>query len=474
MTTTVLLCADRVTQAPEADAETIIVEAMCSHPKRIGANANGADRLVLGLCRGDYVLGKIQTELRTAGFDPLGVPILDLPNGGFDSFRLGIEMSAAVARANAFPGSGPEHAKLTFPAEISRRSLLTLSSPQYLAAPAVDHELCAAGIGCRACVGECPQGALSWEGGKISYDKAVCQPCGRCVTTCPTGAIENPAVTPAAIQAQIEALGKFDDVAVSYTCERGHLPETTPGWYPVSVPCTGMLKPQWLLAPLLMGVPAVAALPCSSTGCPLGHDDIVLRTVDFCSKLLVELGTTASRVATTPLSLELKPLPLRTLSDPFGVHGGAEVAVALADVLSRPDVTLAHEAAPSGRIDIKESACTGCTQCAQACPTGALEFESNTSVSVSFDAALCTACSQCIPRCPELSRGAIGLTPVTDMAQLTAGRTVLFEQQSKVCERCGNPIATAPMMERIGDLLGSEHDATMALVSTVCIDCRGR
>lgn len=46
-------------------------------------------------------------------------------------------------------------------------------------------------IGCGACVGGCPVGALSMNGeGKSVCDEATCIDCGACVATCPVSAIE--------------------------------------------------------------------------------------------------------------------------------------------------------------------------------------------------------------------------------------------------------------------------------------------
>ena len=45
-------------------------------------------------------------------------------------------------------------------------------------------------IGCGACVGGCPVGALSLDDeGKSVCDEGTCIDCGSCVGTCPVGAI---------------------------------------------------------------------------------------------------------------------------------------------------------------------------------------------------------------------------------------------------------------------------------------------
>lgn len=51
----------------------------------------------------------------------------------------------------------------------------------------IDEDAC---IGCGACVGGCPVGALSLDDeGKSVCDEGTCIDCGSCVGTCPVGAI---------------------------------------------------------------------------------------------------------------------------------------------------------------------------------------------------------------------------------------------------------------------------------------------
>ena len=53
----------------------------------------------------------------------------------------------------------------------------------------IDTSLC---VGCGACVGGCPQGALELRDGCAAVDDAVCVLCGLCVQNCPVGAIDIP------------------------------------------------------------------------------------------------------------------------------------------------------------------------------------------------------------------------------------------------------------------------------------------
>lgn len=467
-----LVCVDPAHPATDLDdGDAIFIEDLCHRPGQTAVHAADAERLVMVLHVEDFSLSDVQTGVRQAGIDPLGVQIVDASQ---NAQRLRVSVAASRAQAAAFDRSFPEHAKPIFQEDLTRRSLLRFPRPHYVAAPMIDPSVCAAADGCHACVEVCPQDAYRWVDGHIEFDKAACEPCGRCVTACPTGAIDNPQVTAAQVAARIDALvNSGNPVGVAFVCRRRSI--TLDGdWYAVEVPCAGMVPSTWLLAGVLMGASSVTAVACKESGCPLANDDLVVGARNYARSVLTAFEMDPALVPDRPYGALPTPLPPSPLHNPFGLHGMAEVATALASMSDAPQVRVAAPNAPIGIITIDPSACTLCTMCSQTCPTGALEHRYNEEdLSLSFETALCTACNQCTMRCPELPRGAIRLDPVLDSACLADGRRELHSAPTLRCESCDGPIAPTAMMDRISYLLGDDYTATMDYLSRRCLNCRG-
>lgn len=480
MSAVVLLCSDGVAAGFTASerAGVSVIDGLCRDPRQIGAAVHDGDRLVLGVCQGEYSLGAIQAAARRAGIDPLGIELIDLTTA--DESALDVTLNARIQRAEAFAGSSPANAKISVPRTLNRRELLRGPQHEYHAAPSVDAERCAAQSGCRACVDLCPQRALSINERQLHYDRSICEPCGLCVTSCPTGATVNPAITPSQLRAEIEALldpssGPAGTRAIVFTCSHGSQVRTATGSHMVTVPCTGMVPAGWLLAPLLMGAGGVGVVPCGDSGCGFGHDTRSVAAVEFCRALLQAIGHSPDRVSTEQTNDPPEPLPEVVLTDPFGPHGAVEVMRGLASRHKEAkNVVVDHVRAPTGIVRIRTDVCTGCTRCAEICPTGALAFtNSDDRVAISFDAARCTACSQCINACPEIRRGAISLQATTDLQALSAGRQTLIDTDVIVCESCGGPIGPAPMIARISKMLGNGQEPIRAMIMSRCVSCRG-
>ena len=467
MSATVFVCGDSP-ELPITTPDAVIVDGLCRDPSLVRDLGTQSGRAVVVLHSESFDLSALQKALRRIGIDPLGAQILDVSSDD-DPSALSLQVEGLKQRANAFATSAPAHAKPVLSGPVTRRGFLRPPTPTYVAVPRVDDSTCAAGDGCRACVDVCPQGAYQWSAGRIIYDKNACIPCGRCVTSCPTGAIENPAATPAMIDAQVRAVINAAEmpIGIRFVCSRGSL-DAKSGWADISVPCASMIPASWLLACRLLGASRVKAVPCSDSGCPIDGDAIATEANDIALAVLTQTGFEAGMVAGEPPNDELAGTNL------FDQQNAADIMLAF---VASTDInfTVESEAAQFGEVSIDDTTCTLCGQCAKICPTNALrESYEDEIIAISFDAKACVNCRQCIAECPEIRRGAISVRGLIDTRRLAAGRVTLNEGTVASCEICGNAIAPATMMNRIGDLLGEEFQDTMKMLETRCLDCRGR
>ncbi|MFQ5880261.1 MAG: 4Fe-4S dicluster domain-containing protein, partial [Dehalococcoidia bacterium] len=247
------------------------------------------------------------------------------------------------------------------------------------------------------------------------------------------------------------------------------------------IPCTAAVPVAAILQALARGATAVGLSPCSDS-CPTGQDDAVRGRVDYCRELLRLLGDSPQRVQLLGLdggrlepAPQLPPLPGEAPQgsiDLFGRGTAAEAVVALASRYGAKELSLEHAGSPLGIVRVDPQACTGCGGCAVACPTSALSYRQiGDGVALAFDPRLCTSCGQCVAFCPETAAGAIAVTPATDLGRLRGETEIAFQDRQARCQRCGGPIATLRVLERIASILGDAYNPQ--LMERLCAECRG-
>ncbi|MBI2886646.1 MAG: 4Fe-4S binding protein [Chloroflexi bacterium] len=488
-----------------------VAESLCQRPaaQSEAMRRAGAQRLVLGLCSTRYAQLELEAQLRQAGLDPFGVPVVNLGDCAADSpsaavARAELLLAAAVARARAFGGARPENRKAVLLAGqrvVGRRALFTLPPVSYVAAPTINADACRVAHGCDLCLSACPAAALTSSGHAIEVDRARCQACGLCVAACPQRAVEFPGYSATEIEAQVDALlytaGEQRERALVFTCRSAQ--ETAPGpWLPVQVACAAMVPVAALLYPLAHGAAAVALAPCGPA-CAGQSDPLIQGRVDYCRQLLTLLGEEPERVrpfdrpfdgaqdklrtpllppgggapplhhATSPLGQEGPPSPARL----FGQGAAGRALARLAALYPQAQgVVLEHPLSPVGLVQINTAACTACGSCVAACPSGALQLQTqDAAVAITFDPLRCTGCGKCVALCPEQASGAIHLAQVTDLPLLAGGPRIILRGEQALCERCGAPVASLGVVERVAALLG--EDFQPQVMGRLCSDCRG-
>lgn len=482
-----------------ADCTVHIVESLCKQPKVLGnlIQAETPSRLVLGLCSIPSGRIELQAHIRKTGIDFLGVQMVNLggssnveciPNSSIEWART--VLMAAVARAQAFPGSRPENLKAAIldPGQkISRRALFTLPPITYESVPTIDRSLCSAGDGCSLCVSACPYDALEKDVDKISVNRSACQSCGVCVTSCPQRAVEFPGWSVDEIEAQLDSFLRTDSSSesrpIAFVCKKTSN-AIGPGWLPINVACASSVSVAAMLKALARGASSVGVFGCSED-CPTGLGEAIKGRIDYCREILGRLGgpEDSERVRLLNPSAENylepapqhAPLPGERPADPVRLYGlgvAADALMELAECFGTDDLETDHSYSPTSLVQINPDTCTGCETCVGACPTGAISSSSrNDDIVLSFDARLCVGCSQCVTVCPERELGAIDVTPSTRLRNISQGPQALFRGQEVKCDQCGASVAPRQMLNRIAALLGDDY--MPQLMEKLCVECRG-
>lgn len=367
---------------------------------------------------------------------------------------------------------------------------------------AYDEHICAHGArglsGCTRCLDACATGAIRSLGEMIEVDPYLCQGCGSCATTCPSGAIAY------AYPHARDLLGALRRALKAYTAVTSEPPvvlfhddeggaemlsaqgDRLPGRaIPVPVEDTGSLGPDvWL------------------TTLAFGASDVVILQPDDAEPSVLDASATQHALFTPVLeALQLESARIGLLhgaaaldqwleagslhaahgrqTTRFSIAGGKRDRLQVAFTeLYRPSrdtaTTPLPAGAPFGQIEVDRDDCTLCMACAAVCPVEAISSGGG-EPRLLFDESHCVQCGLCEQACPE---DAISLDPRLHLPAFARPEPrVLNEETPFHCVSCGKAFATEKMISRVTEQLAGHwmfRDERARRRLEMCEDCRVR
>ncbi len=389
---------------------------------------------------------------------------------------------------------------------MSRRAFLTfpIRGKQRII-PSIDQSLCMARRGCHLCTEACPKRALYIERQKVQIAASRCEPCGVCVSACPTNAVVFPLYSQAQIDEEIRALvstnaGVLEPRIILFACSNvmSILESATkslpfpPNILVVEVPCIGVIKPLSMVRTLELGADAVALTSCQEK-CGYGYNlSNVSKDIETSNRILAALGLNTERIRLinvssgnlqalldqlNALNEDLKRLGSNRMRnrEPAQLSNAGNSLLLLVKHLAKKsgvtnDLKVCNSNLPFWMIEIDAHNCSVCGLCANSCPTNALSLKQEEArVKLTFNYSLCVACDICVRCCPTK---AISYENVLDLAKICADSITLIQDKLEKCETCGSFFSSQKQIELIVNRAGLKSEEYFLLLSKYCPNCR--
>ena len=418
------------------------------------------------------------------------------------SDRIKLLLASQISKESYCNDLLQDNIKIHFPisqTEITRRNLLASLIPQYEVIPAILHDDCP-GISCQLCADICPTGAIISSNDTVIIDKSSCTGCGACVNACPRGAISYPGYSTIDLQREIGTLLSnqvelpYRVIAIacqsSVDSEAAAINNCPSSLFTMKVPSLFVVSPLLLLNAFNMGVDGIALIHNQGRCASKMSLESLSNTITFVQRLLDRWGIDKNRLKIIDKNSSEMSSELSQFCDNILTAGHTRFKAApgsmtfegmynLAAIIKEMDTklkiadegVLSGEDVPFGVAIVDSTRCSGCTVCAQNCPTGAISAQTSpdsTMFKLIFQHARCIACGLCANVCPEKC---INVNRTIDFSRLSDDEESIFVNEYVSCRNCNKPYVVKSMVNALKRKL-EESGIVNAEWTEYCPSCR--
>ncbi len=347
---------------------------------------------------------------------------------------------------------------------------------------------------CTNCLDVCGTGAITPAGDGIAIEPYLCQGCGSCTSSCPSGAVRYAYPAPADAMAQLAALlaerreqGNDKTVLFLHDAENGaerlksFEDELVPEILPLAVEEVASIGIDGWFSALAYGAAAVVIdAPVDDSAMFKGLSD----QLDTANKILDGIGHN-NRLCMLPATdaqalnniaghswPAIPPAAYKTFNDKRQTTRMALDHVLRHAVDETPEYVELGSEAPFGQVQVNKDSCTLCLACVTVCPARALQ-DGETLPQLKFIESSCLQCGLCEKACPE---DAISLeTRYLYDSENALKPRLLNEEKPFNCVVCNTPFATQQIIGRMQSKLSGhwmfEDEKAMRRLK-MCEDCR--
>lgn len=334
------------------------------------------------------------------------------------------------------------------------------------------------GNGCRRCVDSCPHDAVNASGAGISVDHLLCEDCGRCISVCPTGAMQNgyfldeelgKYVNALPTEAGMELILGEEQTLRDFWWQSRKTRET--GKFYLEYSSQQALSFTHLLLFFSAGFSKIILLTAHRPQ----EESSLYREVAKVNRVAQELFSVdvvewSSVEELNNRAVSTVPHPLKKLLQvPAGKSRRTVFATMMLHLITEADKPLLARdcGIEFAAISCDESSCTQCLACLNECKTGALLADKE-NLTLSYIAGQCVGCGVCVSTCPEK---ALTMANVEEVDAHYFEQQLLAQAEPARCQGCGKVYGSKKSLDRVLQILTARESLDTEHFH-YCSECR--